>query len=95
MPGSGQKHSLVALVFPPAWYVGTRVHLGTCSLEEVTQGTGGWIPEPCHPPCPRPWAGLGRRTEAFWVKDLKSRWKPLAPPESREYQTAGPAWEPV
>lgn len=79
VPGSGQKHSLVALVLPLAWYVGTRVHPGTCSLEEVTRAIEAGR-KPCAQedgyPSPATRPGLGRRTEALWAMDLKSRWKP-------------------
>lgn len=97
MPGSGQKHSLVALVLPLAWYVGTRVHLGACSLEEVTRAVEAgrkpcaqeeWIPEPCHPP----WAG--KKDRGLMGEGFEEQTEAQAPPESWEYQT-GPAWEPV
>lgn len=41
---------------------------------------------PHHPPCLRSFCcvpGLGRQTEACWVRDLKSR-QSLVPPESWE-----------
>lgn len=50
------------------------------------------MPEPCHPPCPRPWAG---KTDRGLLSQGLEEMEALAPPESWEDQTAGPAWDPM